>query len=99
MERIPGAERDRGWIKFLLLVLTVCFGVWMTPHSLVASLEEARKMGGAHHPLLGVLGVMSAKNTAVNLMILMTFLSFMFYKRVYKILYFIWCILWYWCEE
>jgi cytochrome d ubiquinol oxidase subunit I len=85
MERIPGAERYRGWIKFLLLVLTVCFAVWMTPHSLVASLEEARKMGGAHHPLLGVLGVMSAKNTAVNLMILTTFLSFMLYKRANKV--------------
>jgi cytochrome bd ubiquinol oxidase subunit I len=85
MERIPGAERYRGWIKFLLLILTVCFAVWMTPHSLVASLEEARKMGGAHHPLLGVLGVMSAKNTAVNLMILSTFLSFMLYKRANKV--------------
>lgn len=85
MERIPGAERYRGWIKFLLLVLTLCFGVWMTPHSLVASLEEARRMGGAHHPLLGVLGVMSAKNTAVNIMILTTFLSFMLYKRGNKV--------------
>jgi cytochrome bd-type quinol oxidase subunit 1 len=85
MERIPGAERYRGWVKFLLLVLTVCFAVWMTPHSLVASLEEARKMGGAHHPLLGVLGVMSAKNTAVNLMILTTFLSFMLYRRANKV--------------
>src|SRR5688572_8394886 len=85
MERIPGAERYRGWIKFLLIILTVCFAVWMTPHSLVASLEEARKMGGAHHPLLGVLGVMSAKNTAVNLMILTTFLSFMLYKRGNKV--------------
>ena len=85
MERIPGAERYQGWIKFLLLILTLCFAVWMTPHSLVASLEEARKMGGAHHPLLGVLGVMSAKNTAVNLMILTTFLSFMLYKRGNKV--------------
>jgi cytochrome bd-type quinol oxidase subunit 1 len=85
MERIPGAERYRGWIKFLLVALTLCFGVWMTPHSLVASLEEARRMGGAHHPLLGVLGVMSAKNTAVNLMILTTFLSFMLYKRANKV--------------
>jgi cytochrome bd-type quinol oxidase subunit 1 len=85
MERIPGAERYRGWIKFLLLILTLCVAVWMTPHSLVASLEEARKMGGAHHPLLGVLGVMSAKNTAVNLMILTTFLSFMLYKRANKV--------------
>ncbi len=41
-------------------------------------------MGGTHHPFLGVLGVMSAKNTAVNLMILTTFLSFMLYRRANK---------------
>jgi cytochrome bd-type quinol oxidase subunit 1 len=81
MERIPGSERYRGFIPVLLGVLTVCFLIWLTPHSLVASLEEARKMGGAHHPLLGVFGVMSAKNTAVNLMILATFLSFLLYRR------------------
>jgi hypothetical protein len=38
-------------------------------------------MGGSHHPFLNVLGVMSAKNTAVNLMILTTFLSFLMYRR------------------
>ena len=38
-------------------------------------------MGGSHHPFLGALGVMSAKNTAVNLMILTTFLSFLLYRR------------------
>ncbi|MCB1041987.1 MAG: cytochrome ubiquinol oxidase subunit I [Acidobacteria bacterium] len=81
MERIEGAERYKKYIKYLLIVLLVCVLVWATPHSLVASLEEARKMGGTHHPLLGVLGVMSAKNTAVNLMILTTFLSFMLYRR------------------
>jgi cytochrome bd-type quinol oxidase subunit 1 len=81
MERIPGSERYRRFILPLLLVLTVCVLVWMTPHSLVASLEEARKMGGAHHPLLGVFGVMSAKNTVVNIMILTTFLSFLLYRR------------------
>src|SRR5256885_1317548 len=32
-------------------------------------------------PFLGALGVMSAKNTAVNLMILTTFLSFLLYRR------------------
>ena len=81
MERIPGAERYRRFIPVLLGILTVCFLVWLTPHSLVASLEEARKMGGAHHPLLGVFGVMSAKNTVVNIMILSTFLSFLIYRR------------------
>ena len=81
MERIPGAERYRRFIPVLLGILTVCFLVWLTPHSLVASLEEARKMGGAHHPLLGIFGVMSAKNTVVNIMILTTFLSFLIYRR------------------
>lgn len=56
----------------------------MTPHSLVASLEEARKMGGTHHPLLGVFGVMSAKMTVSNLMILVTFMSFIMYWRAGK---------------
>jgi len=64
MERIEGAQRFRKFIKYLLASITVCFIVWATPHSLVASVEEARRMGGAHHPMLGVLGVMSAKNTA-----------------------------------
>ncbi|GIX45791.1 MAG: hypothetical protein KatS3mg131_0002 [Candidatus Tectimicrobiota bacterium] len=81
MERIPGAERYRRFTPFLLAILTVCFLIWLTPHSLVASLEEARKMGGAHHPLLGVFGVMSAKNTVVNIMILTTLYSFLLYRR------------------
>jgi len=80
--RIPGSEqRYRRPVLAMLIVLMVCLGVWMTPHSLVASLEEARKMGGTHHPLLGVFGVMSAKMTVSNLMILVTFMSFIIYWR------------------
>ena len=83
--RIPGSERTyRRPILAMLIVLMVCLGVWMTPHSLVASLEEARKMGGTHHPLLGVFGVMSAKMTVANLMILVTFMSFIMYWRAGK---------------
>src|SRR5439155_948746 len=64
MYRIPGSEaKYRKPILAMLVILLICLGVWMTPHSLVASLEEARKMGGTHHPMLGVLGVMSAKMT------------------------------------
>ena len=81
MERIEGAERFRKFIKYLLGSVTVCFLVWATPHSLVATVEESRKMGGAHHPALGVLGVMSAKNTAVNILILTTYISFLLYRR------------------
>ncbi|MDX1429851.1 MAG: hypothetical protein R3282_06170, partial [Rhodothermales bacterium] len=81
MERIEGAERYRKFIKYLLASIAVCFLVWATPHSLVASVEEARAMGGSHHPVLGVLGVMSAKNTAVNILILTTYISFLLYRR------------------
>ncbi|MGH7718186.1 MAG: cytochrome ubiquinol oxidase subunit I, partial [Gemmatimonadaceae bacterium] len=51
------------------------------PHTMIATREELVAMGGSHHPFLNVLGVMSAKNTAVNLMILTTFLSFLMYRR------------------
>jgi cytochrome bd ubiquinol oxidase subunit I len=81
MGRIPGAER---YVKFqvpMMLVLTVGFVVWATPRSIIASGAEMAAMGGSHHPFLGLFGVMAAKNTAVNLMILTTFVSFMLYRR------------------
>jgi cytochrome bd-type quinol oxidase subunit 1 len=85
MERIPGSERYRPYIKYLLFVIAIGFMVWATPRSLIASLDEVRRMGGTHHKTLGVFGVMSAKNTAVNLMILTTFVSYLLYRRANKI--------------
>jgi cytochrome bd-type quinol oxidase subunit 1 len=84
MGRIEGGERYRGAIKWLLLVLTIGVLVWATPHNPVVTPEEQALIGSAFHPLLGVLGVMSAKNTAVNIMILTTFLSFLLYRRAGK---------------
>jgi cytochrome bd-type quinol oxidase subunit 1 len=81
MGRIPGAERFRPYTKWLLVVLVIGAIVWGTPHTMIADSRELAAMGGSHHPFLGVLGVMSAKNTAVNLMILATFLSFLMYRR------------------
>ncbi|NJL27297.1 MAG: hypothetical protein HC897_05080 [Thermoanaerobaculia bacterium] len=81
MGRIPGAERYRPYIKYLLIVITICFAVWATPRSIIATTEEAQAMGGSTHPVLGLLGVMSAKNTAVNILILTTFISFLLYRR------------------
>jgi cytochrome bd-type quinol oxidase subunit 1 len=85
MERIPGSERYRKYVPPMLIILAIGFMVWATPRSMVITLDEARAMGGTHHPILGFLGVMSAKNTAVNLMILTTFLSFVLYRRANKI--------------
>ncbi len=85
MERIPGSERYRKFVPPMLLILTIGFMVWATPRSMVITLDEARAMGGTHHPTLGFFGVMSAKNTVVNLMILTTFLSFVLYRRANRI--------------
>jgi cytochrome bd-type quinol oxidase subunit 1 len=85
MERIPGSERYRKYVPPMLIILAIGFMVWATPRSMVVTLDEARAMGGTHHPILGFLGVMSAKNTAVNLMILTTFLSFVLYRRANRI--------------
>ena len=85
MERIPGSERYRKFVPPMLLILTIGFMVWATPRSMVITLDEARAMGGTHHPFLGFFGVMSAKNTVVNLMILTTFLSFVLYRRANRV--------------
>jgi hypothetical protein len=85
LNRIPGGQRYMKYVISVEVLLFLCIAIWMTPHSLVASLAEARKMGGAFHPLLGVFGVMSAKNTVVNIMILTTFLSFLLYRRANKV--------------
>jgi cytochrome bd ubiquinol oxidase subunit I len=82
--RIPGGERFAPYTKWMLLVLILGVIVWSTPHTMIGSRAELVAMGGTHHPFLGVLGVMSAKNTAVNLMILTTFLSFLMYRRANK---------------
>ena len=82
--RIPGGQRYYRYVLGMEVLIFLSMAVWMTPHTLVASLAEARRMGGAHHPLLGVFGVMSAKNTVVNLVILTTFLSFILYRRANK---------------
>jgi len=84
MGRIPGAERFMPYTRWMLLLLVVCWIVWGTPHTMIATRQEQAAMGGAHHPFLNMLGVMSAKNTAVNLMILTTFLSFLMYRRANK---------------
>ncbi|MBI2226064.1 MAG: cytochrome ubiquinol oxidase subunit I [Betaproteobacteria bacterium] len=81
MGRIPGAERYAEFQVPMMILLTIGFIVWATPRSIMATSAEMAAMGGSHHPFLGLFGVMAAKNTAVNLMILTTFFSFMLYRR------------------
>lgn len=85
MGRIEGGERFAKYQVWMLALLFVCAAIWMTPHNLPATASEQARMGGPFHPIAGIFGVMSAKNTAVNLIILTTFLSFLFYLRAGKI--------------
>jgi len=85
MGRIEGTQSFQRFIKFLLIGIAVCFMVWATPRSIIATVSEVRAMGGSAHPILGYLGVMSAKNTAVNILILTTFMSFLLYRRTGRI--------------
>ncbi len=77
---------DRGaqyakYVKYIAVVIVGGFLVWVTPHTLILTTSEIQNLGGTHHKILGPLGIMPAKNTAVNLMLVFTFLSFqMFYR-------------------
>ena len=84
MGRFTGAEHFQKYIKYLLILVAICFAVWATPRSIISTVSEVRAMGGSAHPALQFLGVMSAKNTAVNILILTTFLSFLLYRRCGK---------------
>lgn len=81
MARLDGVNRTAYLVKYIAGVLAICFLVWFTPHTLVMTARELAAIGGAYHPVLGPLGVMSAKNTAVNIMILATFLTYQLFRR------------------
>lgn len=85
MGRSDGAARYYPYIKYLAIAIIAAFLVWFTPHTLVLTNEELKALGGPYHKYLGPLGIMPAKNTAVNIMILTTALSFMLYRRANKI--------------
>ncbi len=85
MGRVEGVQPLQKYIKYLLIAIVLCFMVWATPRSIIATVSEIRAMGGSAHPVLGFLGVMSAKNTAVNILILTTFMSFLLYRRTGKV--------------
>ena len=85
MGRVEGVQPVQKYIKYLLIAIALCFMVWATPRSIIATVSELRAMGGSAHPILGFLGVMSAKNTAVNILILTTFMSFLLYRRTGKV--------------
>jgi len=81
MGRVERKHQKRALIPVLLGLITIGFIVWATPRNPITTPAETAALGGAAHPILGFFGVMSAKNTAVNLTILATFVSFILYRR------------------
>ena len=85
MGRSDGAGRYTPYIKYIGFVIIACFLVWFTPHTLIQEAWELRANGGQFHAILSPLGIMPAKNTAVNIMLICTFLSFLLYRRSNKV--------------
>lgn len=85
MERIAGGARFQPYFKAIVYGLMVCFFVWFTPHTIAMTPSEMKAMGAAQHPVIGQFGVMSAKNGAINVMICLTALSYLLYRRANKI--------------
>ena len=81
MTRIKGGEIYARYRPYMVAIIVICVAVWMTPRTLIMSPKEMAAMGGTNHPLVGFFGLMTAKNTVVNIIILTTFLSFLFYRR------------------
>ena len=79
--RAEASKRLYAMIQPLGIIIVVAFLIWFTPHTLIMSSWELTQVGGAHHPVLGALGVMAAKNTAVNILIIATFLSYQMFRR------------------
>jgi hypothetical protein len=81
MGRIRGGERYQPYFQYLVFALMGCLFIWLTPHTVIMTGSELKAMGGAQHPVVGNYGVMASKNGAVNVMICITALSYIFYRR------------------
>src|SRR5438067_11763236 len=85
MGRMRGAEKYQRYIKYMVFVLVCGFLIFITPHTIVMTPAELKAMGGQQHPVLGNYGVMSAKNGGINILIVATILSFIWYQRGNKV--------------
>ncbi|HET6675333.1 MAG TPA: cytochrome ubiquinol oxidase subunit I [Nitrospiraceae bacterium] len=90
MGRIRGGERYQSYFQYLVFALMGCLFIWLTPHTVIMTGSEVKAMGGAQHPVVGNYGVMASKNGAVNVMICITALSYIFYRRANRTMTIAW---------
>ena len=84
--RLHDGERFDPYFKFIVGGLMISFLVWFTPHTIAMTPGEMKAIGAAQHPVIGQFGVMSAKNGAINVMICLTVLSYLLYRRANRII-------------
>jgi len=82
--RTNGGGRYSFMIAPIGTVILFAFLMWFTPHTMIMTAGELAQIGDAHHPVLGFFGVMAAKNTAVNILLVSTFCSFQIFSRANK---------------
>jgi len=74
-QRIDAAKNGaqyRSHSKYLFAILAICAAVYVTPHTMVMTPLELKQLGGQQHQVLANYGVESAKQPAINIMILLT---------------------------
>ena len=86
MRRLRNGERFDPYFKFIVGGLMLSFLVWFTPHTIAMTPSEMKAIGAAQHPVIGQFGVMSAKNGAINVMICLTALSYLLYRRANQVI-------------
>ena len=69
MSRVKGSHRYMKYCKYMILLLICCLTMRMTHYSIVISPSALKEMVCASTAVLGQLGGMLAKTTAVTLMI------------------------------
>jgi hypothetical protein len=79
MGRIPGEGGGYGAGKSLAAIVAIGFAVWATPRAILSATPEVP--GTSSYPALGHLDLWSAANGAVNVLIVVTLISFLLYLR------------------
>ncbi len=84
--RLRDGARYHPHFKCIVGGLMLAFLVWFTPHTIAMTPGEMKAMGAAQHPVIGQFGVMSAKNGAINIMVCLTALSYLLYRRANRVI-------------
>ncbi len=81
IQSAPGGMRYRPKAKWIFVVLTMSFVVYMTPHTLVMRAAELKAIGVQQHPVVANYGTEASKQAAVNIMIVVTMWSLLILWR------------------